>query len=336
MDRRAELEAAIEEDPYDPRPYAVLGDHLQEIGDPRGQLIALQLAPRKGAMEHAAAAFFAEHPFGLPAGVEARWAFGFARRIALPAPTPELLAATLDHPSARFVVELALSLRDPNAGLEAEVGVLARRRLPCLRSLELATGTGSRLAWLGDVGPLWTAMPRLRRLELIGGCHIRTPFALPELEDLAIGSFRMAVDTTHALAVGSWPALTRLSLRPGACSDETLAGLRVALTPARFPRVGVLEFRDTSTLDHVASWIGATPLLAQLSELALVGGSLTDDGIDALVSSVRGKQLSAIDVTGNAVSRDAIARLATIAAHVVSSSGDLTDDDDNDPDLYDY
>ena len=29
MSRREELEAAIEDDPYDPRLYAVLGDHLR-------------------------------------------------------------------------------------------------------------------------------------------------------------------------------------------------------------------------------------------------------------------------------------------------------------------
>src|SRR5512138_1000269 len=176
MDRRAALEAAIDEDPYDPRPYAVLADYLQEIGDPRGQLIALQQAPRKGAMEDAAARLFAEHAseLELAPGVEARWACGFARRIEVATPTAKLLAATLDHPSARFVVELAIGLRNPKDGLEAEVEILGSRTLGSLRSLELAAGTGSRLAWLGDVGPLWAAMPKLRRLELIGGCQIGT------------------------------------------------------------------------------------------------------------------------------------------------------------------
>ena len=74
-DRRAALEAAIEDDPYDPRGYAVLGDYLQEIGDPRGELIALQLGGRKGAMEHAAGEMFASlhADLTLPSGVDFRW-----------------------------------------------------------------------------------------------------------------------------------------------------------------------------------------------------------------------------------------------------------------------
>jgi uncharacterized protein (TIGR02996 family) len=43
-ERRAAIEAAIDDDPDDARAYAVYGDWLQEQGDPRGELIALQQA----------------------------------------------------------------------------------------------------------------------------------------------------------------------------------------------------------------------------------------------------------------------------------------------------
>jgi uncharacterized protein (TIGR02996 family) len=42
--RNADLEKAIAADPFDRQSYAVFGDWLQEQGDPRGELIALQLA----------------------------------------------------------------------------------------------------------------------------------------------------------------------------------------------------------------------------------------------------------------------------------------------------
>jgi uncharacterized protein (TIGR02996 family) len=42
--RNADLEKAIAADPFDRQAYAVFGDWLQEQGDPRGELIALQLA----------------------------------------------------------------------------------------------------------------------------------------------------------------------------------------------------------------------------------------------------------------------------------------------------
>src|SRR5689334_11938966 len=42
--RNVELEKAIVADPYDADAYSVLGDWLQAQADPRGELIALQLA----------------------------------------------------------------------------------------------------------------------------------------------------------------------------------------------------------------------------------------------------------------------------------------------------
>src|SRR5262245_57560532 len=42
LKRNAELEAVILEDPLDPAAWLVYGDWLEEVGDPRGELVAVQ------------------------------------------------------------------------------------------------------------------------------------------------------------------------------------------------------------------------------------------------------------------------------------------------------
>jgi hypothetical protein len=59
---RGDLERLIDDDPYDAERYAVLGDLLQRDGDPRGELIALQLAAeRDPACAPAAASYLRRH-----------------------------------------------------------------------------------------------------------------------------------------------------------------------------------------------------------------------------------------------------------------------------------
>jgi uncharacterized protein (TIGR02996 family) len=152
--RNPELEAAIERDPSDRQAFAVLGDWLQEQGDPRGELISLQLGNKEkqaAALIERRADYFlgplAEHQTvhdeGHNNGVshlrskeqQAAWekvhtqAFlwrnGYIYRVRLShdsysdeefeGKTADLLEQVLDHPSGRFVVEFAfMSNGDPN------------------------------------------------------------------------------------------------------------------------------------------------------------------------------------------------------------------------------
>jgi uncharacterized protein (TIGR02996 family) len=152
--RNPELEKAIVANPFDKDAYAVLADWLQEQGDPRGELISLQLAgkdkPAQQLIDKEADYFLgplAEHTkvhdeggnnsishlrtkeqekeWQKTQGQAFLWKNGFIYRIRLShneyddsdfdGSTAEILDAALRHPSGRFVVELAfMSNGDPN------------------------------------------------------------------------------------------------------------------------------------------------------------------------------------------------------------------------------
>ncbi|MBX3159254.1 MAG: WGR domain-containing protein [Deltaproteobacteria bacterium] len=152
--RNPGLEAAIVADPTDRAAWAIYGDWLQEQGDPRGQLVALQLGNKekqaKALLDEHAAYFLgplAEHRTVYDEGYNNSrshlrtteqekhwqkvhkeaflWRNGFIHRVRLShdhyscesfkGECSDILSQVLSHPSGRFVVELAfMSNGDPN------------------------------------------------------------------------------------------------------------------------------------------------------------------------------------------------------------------------------
>ena len=167
-DKLAQLSAAIDEDPFDPRAYAVLGDYLQELGDPRGELIALQLGDRSATTELAAAEIIAR--LGQPPGVTFHYANGYARSATVDPGTAKGTKDAFAHPSGRFLVELRVLHN--NAPLTGTINAIVAALRPTLRVLHLG-GRSAVLSQaeereLGVMSALWAATPRLEELALIG------------------------------------------------------------------------------------------------------------------------------------------------------------------------
>lgn len=130
VDTEAELVAAIERDPDDETGYLVYGDFLQSRSDPRGELIALHRAGKKGRL---ADQLIANHrarllgPLAEHEGqVKLEWHLGFVRRARVVADNEaqacELVQDLVRSPSARFLRRLEVSIlgREPRyAAVEA-------------------------------------------------------------------------------------------------------------------------------------------------------------------------------------------------------------------------
>src|SRR5687767_9294959 len=115
--RNRELEAAIAADRDSDAPYLVYADWLQERGDPRGELIAVQIANTRDQREiqplfDREAALFDEHfehlrgPCRDIGGVRVVFRRGFVHRldIVTSAATDAVLAAlAIEHPATRFL-----------------------------------------------------------------------------------------------------------------------------------------------------------------------------------------------------------------------------------------
>jgi uncharacterized protein (TIGR02996 family) len=324
-----ELEAAIAADPYAPDAYGVYGDLLQRRGDPRGELIALQLAEDKkpgdarlvaaiGRMieTHRAALLgplaphagklreFADGPFA--------WRFGFIHIAQLDRgetgePVPEIVDELLRHPSGRFVAEICVR-DDVEAEVAALIDLLARRPPASLRAIDLAS-----IGDFGDLGLLLRAHPRLRRLAIrgrVGG---------PELAPLGA--------TLRSIAAAALPSLEELELRL-VNRDARFAQLRPLLRRADLPALSRLRLRSADFPNEIVAELLDSPLAAQLTVLDLGLSELGDRGVRRLAAARdRFPKLREVVVTRGEVSRSAIEELAAAVKKVTLLAEDPDDED---------
>jgi uncharacterized protein (TIGR02996 family) len=315
-ERRRALEQAIHDEPDDEARYLVLADHLQLVGDPRGELIVAQhagrLADGDGLLRRHADALLGRLRLEPTDGVSIEWRCGYIRRLKLAAlyrtEVRRHLRALLDSPSSRFVVELVLDLTSVDRAITHDIlGWIVRAALP-LRRVEIHAMVGLEL------GRFLRAAPRLRALNVasgwspvgVGGLH------QPELEELRIPA---EVDALAKLASGRCPRLWRLRLELG-------PGVRaVHLAPVLD---GHLEHLVDLALDAApltAPWIpsvvATSRALPRLRRLEL--GSVDDETARFLLEaaeSFAGLGELVLRVT-RGVSRELRARLATLCSRVV-------------------
>ncbi len=294
----SELEAQIAADPEELARYAVLGDALVRAGDPRGELIALQLAaqaqpPGKAAdkLRAAAEAHFAAHAKAFlgplaPHAARLTWRSGFIRRMELAASArvdvAALLPQALAHPSGRFVVELALQVDGAAEGARL-LAALAAAAPRSLRDLDLIL----RGELGAELGPLLPRVPWLERLNVTAQrIEIGAP-SLPALRRLRLAALTLTSTCVQALAEAAWPALERLELRFGTRDDPpaTFADVRPLLLHTALPRLTHLRLRNAPFAGGVLRELLSAPLATQLAVLDLSHGSMSPADAAALVTT---------------------------------------------------
>jgi uncharacterized protein (TIGR02996 family) len=312
--REPALEAAILADPENLTAYEVYGDWLQAHGDPRGALIALQLAARRGDTKLEAAAkkhldAHADYLLGELAAAPAdafTWSRGFVDKIYLSA--GGWLGRALAHPSCRFAAEISV-VGDAHAA--DAIAMLAEHAPPTLRALRL------RNIWQHDLGVLWPAMPRLRRLTLVGErLALGDLAALPHLERLEYADRAMPYASMHAIATAPWRELRELRIDFGsnevtgeASIDDVFALLGRRDLPS-LVRVGLIHTRYAREL---VIELVASPLALQLEALDLSHNQLTDvHAIELARHKDRFAKLQQLDVSGNRLSDAGLAALGTL------------------------
>lgn len=248
MTATEEIEEALRED-WSDEVLSVYADHLQALGDPRGELISLELdgADRADVIERRGqlirmwlgADTFVETWWD---GAERRWYAGNRAAGLWILPELGLLEvvhddSSLEPPTAllRFLATPAsqfvhrCSFASYTRGLRDAVRVLTSRARPWLRALALARQDGAIDVVLRDTSAFGASLPNLTHLALTGR-HV--------LEDLDHAGVTELVVTGHAalsLRDGApLPAVTTLdfALEPGASGG----GLR-ALSRRRFPNL---------------------------------------------------------------------------------------------------
>lgn len=314
--RNPALEKAISADPNDADAYSVYGDWLQGQGDPRGELIALQLANKTkqaNALIAKQADYFlgglADHTKTYDGEDEDTftWKFGFIHALRLShnhyaneefeGSLAEILDLVLRHPSGRFLAEITFAFNnDPNENdLQDLIDLLAKKAPPTLRKLHFGDykyagggavgqyGNDTEISWysIGNLGKLWKAVPNLTTLITQGGSS----------ESCMAGGF--------ALGKLELPSLRHLEVRTGGLEKVNAK----AIATAKLPSIEHLDiwygeenYGGDATLKDVQLLIARTDL-PKLRHLGIMNSEFADQLPGALAASKLVKQLTQLDLS---------------------------------------
>ena len=321
-DENPKLGAAVDEGAEGAE--AIYADWLQDSGDPRGELaqIQLQLAkdPKNKALKKTEKALLRQHGdtwLGKLADTRGRlelaWHAGFITKARIAdrsdedgdadeeeAPKPphveKVLEWLLASPSARFLRDLTIGIveLDDENNYTNVAKIIGKHYLPALRSLYLGDfhGEETELNWsdLGNLEPIWGAVPNLETLRLKSGSLKVGSIVLPHLKHFELVTGGMNAKTATAIANASWPSLEKLSTQIGpgdGGSSVKTSHLQPILDGDGLPRLthlGITNFNETHKLiDPLAS----SKILPQLAELDLQMGTLGDESIARLFAVQR-------------------------------------------------
>ena len=342
----------ILEDPLDPAAWLVYGDWLEEVGDPRGELVAVQArhardpgnpdllaAQRALFRRHGDALLEGLHEYLTPRGplgplLRLSWEFGFIWTANVTARGHTLeeyaagLRALLAHPSARFLHALALGAPPDNEwrrvlSIAAEAAERPIRMLFLGDSSAASPDPRPAFAPLGDLSALWPALPHLRCLELRGGVMTVGRLELPALRELVIETSALQRETVRALCSRRWPHLEKLELWFGdrRCT-ATLADLELLFDGTLFPSLRHLALRNCAFVDRVCHALAGAKITRQLRVLDLSLGALTDVGAHALLAARPAlSNLAILDVHHHFVAPGAAKAISELARFVDVSGG---------------
>ncbi|HEY1813965.1 MAG TPA: TIGR02996 domain-containing protein [Kofleriaceae bacterium] len=319
-----ELEARLLEHPDDREAYMVYADHLQSLGDPRGELIALQANGRPADQfiaEHADALLgpLAEHQKTHDGRADEAftWQLGFIRSARLSFDSnegdevslDEILELLLTDPSAKFLRELIvpINMLDDGMYFGPVVQKLAEIGAPALRTLHIGefahAGPGGidneydyEISWtsLGDASGVWRAVPRLEHLRLqvgLGGSSASGDaekigeLVAPNLRDLEVVTGGMSAECLRAFATANVPMLESMSLWLG--SDN---------------------YGATGTVDDLGALLAAAGV-PKLRRLGIMNSEIADTLIEPLAGSNVLKQLTELDLRYGTLTDEGAERL---------------------------
>jgi uncharacterized protein (TIGR02996 family) len=329
------------DDPENPEAKTTLhvyADWLQERGDPRGELMALQLGLRGNAgLAEAVRALLDRHSghllgelSRLSDDLAVSWRHGFIDGIRLwqlPRSRGPLGRSMVDPVNVLrdlHALPAALLLRRVQVDQGVDAFIRALRRVgspPALRHLVLGPfdDDDDEGEWLGDIHPLYQATPDLETLAIKGRWLELNRPNLPRLRAFSCKATPTYRDLMRQIRRARWPKLERLALwftsqgnaESWEDDEEVEEGYRAVeiddLRPllagqVELPELRHLRLSRTAFTDELVRELVRSRLARKLETLDLSWGTLTDAG--ARVLAEHRERLSALrqlDLRGNAL-----------------------------------
>lgn len=358
-----ELEAALRSRVDDPEAWAVYGDWLLSQGDPRGELVHLELEREArgedGVLEARIAELVAAHrdewlgadlvarlrndldAWG-EAGLFFEWRYGFLWRAHIKRiqhsgdlDVARVVREVLDRPTAGFLEELALGLSRDVRDLQPAIRVLAAlESRPTVRRLflgdfDIMNDASLSQVHVGDVSSIGRVLPRLRALEIQGREVGLDELDLPELETLKVRTHALPAAAARAVTKTVHPALKTLELWLGdreSGGDTTLEDLRPLLEGEPVPRLERLGLMNSELADDLVAALASSSLLPRLRELDLSLGALTDLGAEAMLERAGSfTHLSVLNLDENLLSDGIKSQLRRRFGSIVSTTAQRPD-----------
>jgi uncharacterized protein (TIGR02996 family) len=362
--RNDKLEAAIEKDPDSADAYLVYADWLQGESDPRGELIVMQHANKapaaKKLLQENKEHFFgkladaqdllAPHEYMRhPIGRDTTWRWGYIEALWLSnkhnrssdygtteleeIDIDEALEWMLGHPSCRFVREITIGINSFTGNSYAGTAkVLGGFKLPTLRRLVLGDfiSEETELNWsdMGNIEPMYKAMPNLESLVLRSGSMKIGKIDLPKLKELEILTGGLDKASLQNICNAKWLHLEKLHVQTGDDGNIKLKDLMAIFDGKAFPKVKHLGLGNSPFADDICKELAKSRIAAQIETLDLSQGTLGDQGAAALAEG-KWPKLKSINVSESWLSKKGIASLKSIAKEVEGSKEQ--DDDGGDP-----
>ncbi|MFD3525184.1 STM4015 family protein [Streptomyces sp. NPDC058653] len=192
--------------------------------------------------------------------------------------------------------------------------------------------------YLGDLAPLLEAFPGLRELAVRGGDGLDFPVSGHEgLRALRVESGGLPPSAIEHLGAARLPSLERLELWLG---DENYGGgvtveqLAPLLTGEGKPALRHLGLQNSFIQDELASAIASAPVVPQLTSLSLSMGTLSDDGVEALLQGQPLTHLRELDLSHHFISDPMMLRIWT-ELEPAGVRVDLTSKHERDPSDWD-
>jgi hypothetical protein len=220
---------------------------------------------------------------------------------------PQLWERFLTGVDASRVRAIVFGVWDSSAfsGLADLRGLLieAAPRLPELRAVFLGdlVREESDIAYIRqcDPAPLFAAFPLLEEFGARGTPEGCGPLDHPRLHTLRFESGGLPVEVVRAVGRAQLPNLHRLDLWLGV---EDYGGtseprdFEPLLAAGRFPKLRHLMLGDSEAQDDIAAVVAGASVVAQLENLSLAMGTLTDEGAEALLAGQPLTHLKRLDL----------------------------------------
>ncbi len=205
-----------------------------------------------------------------------------------------------------------------------EAIIAAAPRLPSLSGLFIGdiTYEENEVSWIQqtDVGPVWTAFPKLRTFQIRGGEGLGLgDIAHDQLKTLIVQTGGMPREVLQALAAARLPELEHLELYLGDSNygwTGTVSDIKALLQSDRFPKLKYLGLKNSEITDDIAELVSNAPIVTQLETLDLSLGTLGDAGAEKLLASENVKSLKKLDLSHHYMSDAMMERFSELPCEV--------------------